>query len=523
MSLSNKLYEIGKTITDKSLIESLIRRFPDNAKDYETVTINFEIKKNKIINLDISKKTVENSFFSEKLGGSGSAIFYIYPALIVHDEKLIDASKKPPKGKFVQLKNTLENIINQGYANKPHESVLKLIFDSLESTNIIEKLKNYSKGNYLYSVTLNGKSLYESMPEIWDNWFERPARVYTNLDTKQFYDATDGESSEIGYNPEIGCYTVNNYNDKLKHRIIDNLPLSQKSAKYIKFGWLYAKNHLLFYFDGMQYLILPSFAKENHDELLEVLNKLRIANENSVSNRDSIRAIANEEAQLQKEIKKLENLKKRDQETILKKNDDLKELQNTKSTLEEKVATGLFTDFGNEIHDLESIYGVTLDFIFMQINKSEVKIYGSLEEVLPSKVLSLVKAMKRYNIDDTLKIKDKDYTQTYLHDYFHRNELYFHILNSKRNDPKDIVYRPKILEERFFLAKLLLGGGTISRHELYKRFEFHSMFNYDHTKRLDQEQCHVWLSQNNGYELYQHENQMLSFLKDEHINKLKED
>jgi CRISPR-associated protein Csh1 len=196
----------------------------------------------------------------------------------------------------------------------------------------------------------------------------------------------------------------------------------------------------MFYFDGMSFSIVPSYVKENEEEFKEILSKLKLANEQSKQKRNSLKNIANEEALIKKELDKLEKRKKKDKQKIEETKDRLKTKQKSKKKF--NIADGLLTNFKEDIQDLEFYQGLTVDFIFMEFNKNEVKIYGSIEEVLPSRVSKLVEKMKEYNIKDTLLIGNKDYTQTYLHDFFHRDELYFYMMNKRKNDPKDSSYRP---------------------------------------------------------------------------------
>ncbi len=520
MSLSHKLYNIGKAITDRETIRSLIVREPDSSMDYQTVAINFSMKKESAVFTEISNKSCNNVFYSDKLGGSGSAIFYLYPNLIVHNSTLVEVDKKKIKGKFSQLVATLENIITYHYANKKNELLLQSILEKITDKKIIDKLKSYSKGDYLYLITINNKSLFEVMPEIWDNWFKSPAIPYKDLKPKEFYDFVSTEPIEVGYNPDIGCYTVNNYNDNLKHRIIDNIPLSKDSARYIKFGWLYVKKYLMFYFDGMNFSIIPSYVKENEKEFKEILSALKLANEQSQQKRSALRTIANEESLLKRELEKLEKRKRKDELKIRETKKKLEDKQNERFKF--NIADGLFSNFREDIKDLEFYQGLTVDFIFMELNKNEVKIYGSIEEVLPSRVSKIIEKMREYNIKDTLLIADKDKSQTYLHDFFHRDELYFYMMNKRKNDPKDSSYRPKILEERFFLAKLLLTNSQISRVDLYRRFEFNTEFDYEHKKRLNDEGTKVWFEKERGLKIYQDEQNILSFLEDKEINKIKD-
>ncbi len=517
MSLANKLYKIGKSITDKKTIESLIRREPDSSKDYQTVAIDFSLKKGIMEYSNISNDSCQNSFYSERLGGSSSAIFYLYPNLIVHNEVLINAKIK---GKFSQLIATLENILTYQYANEKNSIFLQFILENIKDKKIIDKLKNYLKGDYLYLITINNKSLFEVMPEIWDNWFENPAIPYKDLEPKYFYDYISDEESLVGYNTDIGCCTVNNYNDKLKHRIIDNIPLSKESARYIKFGWLYTKKYLLFYFDGMQFMIIPSYAKENAQEFKDIISKLKTANENTNVKRNTLKILANEEADIKKIITKLEKLKKKDEQKIKETKEELEEKRKMKSNLTSKIADGLFTNFKDDIKYLEFIQGLTVDIIFIELNKNEVKIFGSLEEILPSKILKIVTKMNEYNINDQITLANKDYTQTYLHDFFHRDELYFYKMNKRKNDPKNTSYRAKILSERFYLAKLLLGDNKISSRELYKRFEFNAEYDYEHKKRFNDKMIKVWID--NGQRGSKDENNILAFFNDKEINKIKD-
>ena len=520
MSLAHKLYNIGKAITDKKTIKSLIIREPDSSTDYQTVAINFNLKKDELIYDDISNSSCKNTFYSDKLGGSGSAIFYLYPNLLIHKSTLVEIDKKKIKGKFSQLIATLENIITYHYANKKNEQLLQSILEKISDKRVIDKLRVYPKGDYLYLITIDNKSLFEVMPEIWESWFKTPAIPYKDLEPKEFYDFISTEQIDVGYNPDIGCYTVNNYNDKLKHRIIDNTPLSKESARYIKFGWLYVRKHLMFYFDGMSFSIIPSYVKENEKEFREILSKLKLANEQTQQKRNSLKVIANEESLIKKEITKLERPKKKDKKKIAEAKERLEKEQ--KKKIKFKLADGLFSNFKEDIQDLEFYQGLTVDFIFMEFNKNEVKIYGSIEEVLPSRVSKIIEKMKEHNIKDTLLIGNKDKSQTYLHDFFHRDELYFYMMNKRKNDPKDPSYRPKILTERFFFAKLLLTNSQISRTDLYKRFEFNTEFDYEHKKKVNEKGTKVWFDKDRGLKTYQDEQNILSFLQDRQINKIKD-
>ena len=518
MSLANKLYSIGKVVADKETIKSLIVREPNTSIDYKTVAINFNTQGDKIIYDKISHNSCKNVFYSEKLGGSGSAIFYLYPNLLVHNSTLVEIDKKKIKGKFSQLIASLENIISYHYANNKNELILQSILEKITDKKVIDRLKTYTKGDYLYLITVNNKSLFEAMPEIWENWFKSPAIPYKDLEPKKFYDFISTKEVEVGYNPDIGCYTVNNYNDKLKHRIIDNLPLSKESARYIKFGWLYVKKYLMFYFDGMYFSIIPSYAKENEQEFRDILSKLKLANEQSQKRRNTLKVIANEEEQIKKELNRLEKPKKKDEKKIDEIKIKLEKEQ--KKKIKFKIADGLFSNFRDDIKDLEFYQGLTVDFIFIELNKNEVKIYGSIDEVLPSRVSKLVENMKKYNIKDTLLIGNKDNSQTYLHDFFHRDELYFYMMNARKNKPKDPSYRPKILAERFFLAKLLLSNSKISRADLYKRFEFNTEYDYEHKKRVDNKGIKSWFYKDSGLKIYRDEQNILAFL--EEINKIKD-
>jgi len=518
MSLAYKLYNIGKAIADKQTIKALIAREADSSTDYQTVAIDFITKKDKVIFSEINNNYCKNVFYTEKLTNSSNPPVYLYPSLLIHN---VD-KKSTPYNKIVQLKASLENIINYHYANKKNEQILQSILDEISDKKIIDKLKAYSKGDYLYLITINNKSLFEVMPEIWDNWFKSPAIPYKDSEPKIFYDFISSEEMEVGYNPDIGCYTVNNYNDKLKHRIIDNMPLSKESARYIKFGWLYLKKNLLFYFDGMSFAVIPSYVKENEKEFKEILSKLKMANEQSHQKRNTLKVLANEEEDIKKALTKFEKSKKKDEEKIKETKEELEEKRKVKSKLTSKIADGLFTNFRDDIKDLEFIQGLTVDIIFMELNKNEVKIYGSIEDVLPSRISKVVEKMREYNIDDSILIGNKDNRQTYLHEFFHRDELYFYKMNKRKNDPKDPSYRSKILEERFYLIKLLLTNSQISRADLYKRFEFNTEYDYEHKKRVDSKGMKSWFYKDNGLKIYQDEQNILSFFEDKEINKIKD-
>lgn len=86
--------------------------------------------------------------------------------------------------------------------------------------------------------------------------------------------------------------------------------------------------------------------------------------------------------------------------------------------------------------------------------------------------------MGAVGIEDNTNLKFKNYNKTYLCDFFNRDELYFVINRSTKNNLN------RIFQERLYLAKLLLTDMKIKYYDLLNRFDFNRNYDYGHKKRV---------------------------------------
>ena len=108
----------------------------------------------------------------------------------------------------------------------------------------------FPKGNYWLWLSINGKTFYELMPEVWNNWYKEPA--VANDNKKIGYDVFTNKETEVGYKPDIKVFSYDQYHKSMEYRLNENLPLSLESARNIKFAWMYILNNLVFYYKGCQ-------------------------------------------------------------------------------------------------------------------------------------------------------------------------------------------------------------------------------------------------------------------------------
>jgi hypothetical protein len=120
--------------------------------------------------------------------------------------------------------------------------------------------------------------------------------------------------------------------------------------------------------------------------------------------------------------------------------------------------------------------------------------------------------MQEQHITDSSKlIQDNENVKfTYLKDYFGVLEKYAAATKVKGLDNK-------IMQEKIFLAKLLLGYEKIKRIELLKQFEFYREFKIDFknkkiTKRIDDNGIKDWMAHPNQF--VENENKILEFLQE---------
>lgn len=147
-----------------------------------------------------------------------------------------------------------------------------------------------------------------------------------------------------------------------------------------------------------------------------------------------------------------------------------------------------------EEFDQNKINAISLNILFTEVNPTNlsVKIFATLEDVIPSRIREVVKKMKEMKIVDTLK-REENSKEIHLREYFSRDEL-FAIATKNTSGMKN-----KIIQEKIYLAKLLLGYSKIDYIELLKKFEFDREYNYEHKKKLSKEGIKEWMNYPNSF------------------------
>ena len=131
-------------------------------------------------------------------------------------------------------------------------------------------------------------------------------------------------------------------------------------------------------------------------------------------------------------------------------------LKNAKNIQEESEREESFIrKLRKQIENYKYINSFTLDILFAEVDQTNlsVKIFSTLEDVLPSRIAKVVNLMQKQHIADSSKQiqdTDDDIKFTYLKDYFGVFEKYAAATKVKGLDNK-------IIQEKIFLAKLLIG------------------------------------------------------------------
>lgn len=565
MSFAYKLWKIGRTLTEKETLDSICDKAEvEDGDGLQFINIDFQVLNNEIQDISYSKNAInrEKLFFTKKIGGTNNS-YYLYPNLNVQSGF--------PKEKIQLLVNTLIDSVAQ-FANKKNCEVINLIlakisnikdyinktyFEYLEQNlkelkdkekveddekdrkkikatikdtkkKITKAKKEYDKlkeikewdpvvlklctkivvmgkAKYWIWFSINGKTFYELMPEVWGNWYNKPA--VPNDNKKIGYDAFTNKETEVGYKPEVKVFSYDQYHKSMEYRLNENLPLSLESARNIKFAWMYILNNLVFYYKGLEYIIIPNLISDDADLHKTVLNRFRRANKNLGTKKSKLEALNAQEKRLEKDIDKLkkkENLK-------ISNNEDLNELvQQREETLSKikELDTGMIREFDEQLNEVGDIKNsITVDYIFTSINRTNLsfEIKGSIEDVIPSHVRNVVIEMANHNISDLVKLGKKDRNETMLQDFFNREELFFVLNRSQKNNAN------KILQERLYLAKLLLTNTKIKIDQLLQRFETNRLLGYDKKKRLTRDGISEWIEFSKSFAT--NENNIYNFFK----------
>jgi len=557
MSLAYKLYKIGSILTESDIKASIKENatFKDE-KEPVHLNIDFQFKNNKIesINLNREAITKDKLFFTKKIGGTSNA-FYLYPNITVLDDKPIEklsllynsleyCTKYFCKEDYrIKIDSIIEEIkdirehskrvvlefeINQykdklnelneedkergkveKFLKKTEKELGKVLSKDKEKLwndkliEVLEKIAKLPKANYIICLSINGKTFPELMPEVWDNWYKKPVE-FDKLEDG--YDVFTNEKTKIGYKTEVKVFSYDQYHNSLKFRVNENLPLSLESARNIKFAWIYILDNLVFYYKGLEYIIIPNLFSDNDEIYKLIIKRLVQAKKNTDTKKSVLERLRKEEDKFKKNIEKL---KKKKTEYSKEKS----ELQTISIDIKSK-DLGVIQEFNEQLLTIdEHISSVTIDYIFTSINRTNksFEIKGTIEDVIPSQMSNLVKKMRDFKIEDLVKLGTKDKEKTYLQDFFNRDELYFAVNSSSKNNTNSI------LTERLYLAKLLLSDNKIKKDDLLKRFEFNRLYDYEHKKRIKNGVAE-WIEYPDAF--IEKENNIIKFLTT--LNKIQE-
>ncbi|WP_314069472.1 TM1802 family CRISPR-associated protein [Campylobacter showae] len=458
MGLAHKLHVIGNLVSNDDTI-AMIKN--SNFKDSEHIvlTIDFKVENLKLVDKPkISRASLDNikALFTKKIGGSGKGIYYLYPNYEYQNESdLYDEFKK--------ISFTILNSI-MVYANDDNKRIASLMFEYIKNYKNDELgLKNFKKNDYFLILRINGKSFYELMPEVLDNYINMPVVMHKKDKNAYFkprkaIDIISAKDEFCGYNPDIKFFTYDNYDKDLKLQIVNKLPMSNDTAKAIKKGWMFATNNLKFYYKGLEYIIIPSMANFDAEIFKGLISFLKNAKN------------------MQEESEREESFMRR---------------------------------LRKQIENYDQINSFTLDILFAEVDQTNlsVKIFSTLEDVLPSRIAKVAKLMQERHITDSSKQiqdTDDDIKFTYLKNYFGVIEKYAAATKVKGLDNK-------IMQEKIFLAKLLLGYAKIKYIELLKRFEHFREFDAQNKKKI-KDGVKNWIAFPEN--IVENENKILRFLQE---------
>lgn len=457
MGLVHKLYNVGSLLSDDSIM-AMIKSSNFKDSDHKTLVVDFKIENGKLIGPPkISPSSLDNikTFFTKKIGGTSNS-YYLYPNFEYQGEK--DLYKK-----FKAISHTLQNSA-MIYANDDNKRIAALVFEYIKNYENDElELKNFKQDDYFLVLLINGKSFYELMPEVLQNYLDEFVRPHIKNNKnepllKELADVVTKEKIACGYNPDIKFFTMDNYDDSYGIQQINKLPMSLESAKTIKKGWMFAINNLKFYYKGLEYIIIPSMANFDAEIFKGLISFLKNAKN------------------MQEESEREESFMRR---------------------------------LRKQIENYDQINSFTLDILFAEVDQTNlsVKIFSTLEDVLPSRIAKVVKLMQERHITDSSKQiqdTDDDIKFTYLKDYFGILEKYAVATRVKGLDNK-------IMQEKIFLAKLLLGYAKIKYIELLKRFEHFREFDAQNKKKI-KDGVKNWIAFSEN--IVENENKILGFLQE---------
>ena len=517
MSLAYKLWKIGKALK-KEDIKNVIQTNPDTlvkpGDEPEYVNLNFKIDTSGDVKLEIKRASISKKtmFFTKTIGGRGTGYYYLYPNLV-----LPLSTGQSLGSKLFLLVNTMKNSVLE-FCGEDNSAMAQTVVDYFETRKddpAIVSLDEIKGGVFWFWISINGQTLPELMPEVWDNWFARPA--IRLKEAGPGYDIFSGKKTTVGYRPEFKIFSYDQYHDSLNYRVKENLPLSLESAGKIKLAWIYILEKLVFYYKGLEYIIIPNLLMDDDESLRKILTRLAKANAVTKGKPEKLQALKKEEKKI---LKNLEGLRKRIKNKKESTTEIEKEVQKQEQAYADKVNTigqedtGHITEFKNQTDALEDLkHAVTLDFIFTSIDRKNLsfEVKGSIEDIAPSRLSNVVDTMREKKINENIGFKSKARDETYLQDFFNRDELYFVTTSTQTHNGN------RILQERLHLSRLLLTDTTISLENLMKRFEFNREYDYAHKKRINNG-VRDWINYSSTY--VKQEETILSFFQT--LNKIKE-
>ena len=468
MSLAYKLWRIG-SVLNKDDVHELMNENHKIPDDPQYLMVDFKIKNNQIREITVKKNAVSKKvlLITQKIGGTSNA-YYLYPNIIIKNDI--------PCEKLKNLQNTIKESICF-FANKLHREIAEAILRQMD--NVKAKLAQVQKGTYVFLFSINGKTFYECMPEVWDNWVMCPFIKNDNLEQGQ--DVFTNKEGMVGYHPDVKVFSYDNYHDSLKHRLNKNYGLSAESARNIRFGWMFAMANLFFRYKGQEYCIIPNMINFTSDTYKEILKKYKELNCDDRGRDVRISELTKQEKAIRKKLEKTKGVEKK----------DVKNIEVLKSELQEKENELLLSDVGffkkseKELDHMSEYRNVLmLDYYFFALDRKNksFQIKGVLEDILPSRISQVVEKLRENKIDENITYSPRERNGFIsLKHYFSRKEIEIFYTKgfSGRKD-----FANTVLKERIYLARLFLLDEKITMDNLLARFEHHREMDYNGKKRV---------------------------------------
>lgn len=557
MSLAYKLWKIGNVLTEEDVWDAMMDR-GTSAGDDDVLYVNIDlaVSGEVVTNISLNRQSIAVSklFLTKKIGGTSNS-YYLYPNLnlqksfvkdkvgllvntlkygmiqfaddfnrklvelvlseLEHIKKHIeradlereisDLSKRRDLDGEEKLGESEQKKTNQDIEKK--DKKLSALLEGLTAWNpsllaVCSEIVRLPKSDVMLWLSLNGKTFYELMPEIKDNWYKNPVLAG---DLKKGFDAFTNRETDIGYKPEVKVFSYDQYHDSMNHRLIENLPLSLESARAIKFAWMFLVHNLVFYFHSLEYVLIPNVLSGDSDMYRTILSRLKQANKKSARKFSLLKEQSVHERKLGSDIDKLARKK------IGKNKDKLEELKKQRRELQQSIDrmdNGLIRELDDQVYEVGDLkLSMTIDYLFTKIDRTNLsfEVKGSIEDVVPVRIRTVATDMMEHRINDRVKLGRRDPDEILIQDYFNRKELLCVINRSQQNNANTI------LQEKLYLARLLLTDMTIDPDALMARFEENRLYGYDMKKRLTKEGVYQWIE--NSRPFTHHDDIVFKFLK----------